>query len=589
MRRNLVELTRNSYDLLVIGGGIYGACVAWEASLRGLSVALVEKSDFGGATSANSLKTIHGGLRYLQHADLKRMRESIHERTSLMRIAPHLVHPLPVLIPTYGHGMKGKEVLSVALAINDLISCDRNRQLDPQKHISNGRVISKQECQQLLPGIPQEGLTGAAVFSDAQVYNSERLTLSFLRSAEQAGAVVANYVEVTGFLQAGNRVTGIQGQDVLSGNQFDIRAKTVVNTSGPWTNRVLSLLNQSQEQPQQQPQQQPRVPLAKAMNLVIRRPLCESYAVGISTQNSYRDSDAIVNKGSRLLFIAPWRGKSLVGTSYSVWDQDPDNFNITQQDIQDLLDDINQAWPSVKLNQADVAFVHGGLLPRTGMSETGEPQLAKHYQIFDHAKEEFPGLISVVGVKYTTARDVAEKVVDQVFRSWGQKPPNSLSSVTPIYGGHIEQFEVFLQTEIFKQTYGLREEVMRRLVYNYGSAYQDVLLYLERVSDHSCAPTDDLAVLKAEVLHGVVEEMAQTLGDVVFRRTELGSAGHPGNEALRTCAEVVGAELGWSRSKIELELDKVNQIFNMGGSLTQQKSIGIETLQGSVSLAEKIL
>ncbi|NET82472.1 MAG: glycerol-3-phosphate dehydrogenase/oxidase [Moorea sp. SIO1F2] len=584
MKRNLVELARNSYDLLVIGGGIYGACVAWEATLRGLSVALVEKADFGGATSANSLKTIHGGLRYLQHADLKRMRESIHERTSLMRIAPHLVHPLPVLIPTYGHGMKGKEVLSVALAINDLISCDRNRQLDPQKHISNGRVISKQECQQLLPGIPQEGLTGAAVFYDAQVYNSERLTLSFLRSAEQAGTVVANYVEVTGFLQAGNRVTGIQGQDVLTGNQFDIRAKTVVNTSGPWTNRVLSLLNQ----PQQQPQQQPRVPLAKAMNLVIRRPLCQSYAVGISTPYSYRDSDAIVNKGSRLLFIAPWRGKSLVGTSYAVWDQDPDNFKITEQDIQNLLDDINQAWPSVKLNQADVAFVHGGLLPRTGITETGEPQLAKNYQIFDHAKEELPGLISVVGVKYTTARDVAEKVVNQVFRSWGQKPPKSLSSVTPIYGGHIEQFEVFLQREIFKQPYGLGQEVMGRLVYNYGSAYQDVLLYLERGSDHSCTPTDDLAVLKAEVLYGVVEEMAQTLGDVVFRRTELGSAGHPGNEALRICAEVMGAELGWSRSQIELELDKVNHIFNVGGVLSQEKSIGIETLNGPVSLAQKI-
>ncbi|NEO95670.1 MAG: glycerol-3-phosphate dehydrogenase/oxidase, partial [Moorea sp. SIO3G5] len=327
---------------------------------------------------------------------------------------------------------------------------------------------------------------------------------------------------------------------------------------------------------------------AKAMNLVIRRPLCQTYAVGISTQNPYRDSDALVNKGSRLLFIAPWRGKSLVGTSYAVWDQDPDNLNITEQDIQQLLDDINQAWPSVKLNQADVAFVHGGLLPRTGITETGEPQLAKHYQIFDHAKEELPGLISVVGVKYTTARDVAEKVVDQVFRSWGQKPPNSLSSVTPIYGGHIEQFEVFLQTEILKQPYGLGQEVMRRLVYNYGSAYQDVLLYLEQLSDHSCTPTDDLAVFKAEVLYGVVEEMAQTLGDVVFRRTELGSAGHPGNEALRTCAEVMGAELGWSQSQIELELDKVNHIFNVGGVLSQDKSIGIETLNGPVSLSQKI-
>ena len=551
MQRDLAELSKNVYELLVIGGGIYGACIAWEASLRGLSVALLEKGDFGEATSANSLKTIHGGLRYLQHADLKRMRESIYERTTLMRISPHLIHPLPVLLPTYGRGIKGKEVLSVALFLNDLISCDRNWIKDPQKHIPNGRIFSKQECQSLLPGISSQGLTGGALFYDAQVYNSERLTISFLRKAQQTGAAVANYVEVIGFMQSGNCVTGVRVRDSLTGDRFDIQAKTVVNTSGPWVNRVLGLVKGSKTRCQ--------VSLAKAMNLVIRRPLFKNYAVGISSQKSYSDPDAVINKGSRLLFVAPWRGKSMIGTNYSVYDGDPDDFQVTENDIQAFLNEINQAYPPASLKMEDVDFVHGGLLPRSGIEpKTGEPLLSKHYQLHDHSQEGLLGLISVVGVKYTTARDVAQKVIDRVFKSWGKKPPKSLSATTPVYGGEIEKFETFLDEAIANAPYGLDEEIMRRLVYNYGSAYPEVLKYLESNLDRDQKFLDNLDVIKAEVIHGVREEMAQKLTDVVFRRTELGSAGYPGNKALNVCAQTMAAELGWSLSQIQQELQEVS-------------------------------
>ena len=552
MKRNLLNLTRNTYDLLIIGGGIYGACIAWEASLRGLSVALVEKGDFASATSANSLKTIHGGLRYLQNADFRRMRESIRERRTLLRIAPHLIHPLPVLIPTYGHGMKGKEALSLALAVNDMISCDRNQLDDPQKHIPNGRVISAQDCQQLLPGIPDEGLTGGALFYDAQVYNSERLPLSFLQSAAQVGADVANYVEGVGFLKEGNRITGIKAKDTLTGNHFDIRAKTVINTSGPWMNQVLGWLQG--ESPSV------KVPLAKAVNLVTR-PLFQTYAVGISSTNSYRDPNAILNKGSRFLFIAPWRGKSIIGTSYTVWDEKPDDLQVTTADIQDLLDQINQAYPPANLKPEDVDFVHGGLLPRTGVdSHTGEPLLEKQYHIHDHAREGLPGLLSIIGVKYTTARDVAEKAVDQLFKSWGQKPPKSVSDITPIYGGEIEQFDTFLQTALTNSPNGLTEETMRRLVYNYGSVYPDILESLEGNLHRQQAPVDELAVLKAEVIHAVRAEMAQTLSDVIFRRTELGSAGVPEPHILKHCAETMATELGWSLTRIEQEIQAVKEV-----------------------------
>lgn len=541
MNRNLNTLSNNIYDVLVVGAGMYGCCVAWSASLRGLSVALVEKEDFCAATSANSLKMIHGGLRYLQNADFKRMRESIRERKILLRIAPHLVHPLPVIIPTYGHGMKGKEALGLGMALNDLISCDRNSGQDSQKYIPNGQVISREECLELLPGIPTQGLTGGAMFCDAQAYNSERLPLAFLASAAKAGAELANYVEVVGFLQEEDRISGVQAKDVLTGNQFDIRAKTVVNTSGPWMNHLLGLMGDRISQP--------KIQLATAMNLVTR-PLFENYAVGISSPKSYRDANAVIQKGSRFLFVAPWRGKSMIGTYYAPYDDRPDNFQVSEAQITEFMDEINRALPDAKLTLDDVEFVQSGLLPRTGIdAKSGEPQIAKHYQIYEQ-----PGLLSVVGVKYTTARDVAEKVIDRVFKSLGQRSGKSLSSVTPIDGGDIQEFASFLAQAISEQCDRLPEAIVRSLVYNYGSNYSQVLKY---VDETAMTTNQEMAILKAEVLYGIKQEMAQTLSDMVFRRTELGTAGHPGEQLLNTCAETMATELGWSQSKLEQELQEV--------------------------------
>ncbi len=549
MERNLTKLTNKVHDLVVVGGGIYGATLAWEASLRGLSVALLEKGDFGAATSANSLKTIHGGLRYLQNADFKRMRESIHERTTLMKIAPHLIHPLPVLVPTYGHGLKGKEVLSVALAINDLVSFDRNRLPDSQKHIPNGRVISKQECLELLPDIPTKGLTGGAIFYDAQVYNSERLNISFLRSAYQKGVSLANYLEVNGFIQNDNRISGVTATDRLTGNKLDIRGQTVINTCGAWVNKIIGMANHQERSP---------FGLAKAMNLVTTRPLFEKYAVGISSKNSSVDPDVVINKGSRFFFIAPWRGGSIIGTEYAVYSQDPDDFQITEDDINQFITAINQAYPGAKLNREEISFVHGGMLPTTNVNpKTGEPVLAKHYQIFDHSQTGLLGLISVVGVKYTTARDVAEKVVNYLFKSLGKKSPKSVSSVTTIYGGEIENFNAFLQNAILEnKSKGLTESTIRRLVYNYGSAYPEVINYLDN-------PESELAVIKAEIFYAIHQEMAHKLSDVILRRTELGSAGYPGDEIIQFCAEVMSKELDWNSEKLQQEVQEIKNIFGV--------------------------
>jgi glycerol-3-phosphate dehydrogenase len=560
MKRDLAQLVNTEFDLLVIGGGIYGACVAWDATLRGLSVALLEKGDFGSATSANSLKIIHGGLRYLQHADFRRMRESIRERTILMDIAPHVVHPLAVLIPTYGHGMSGKEILTLAFKVNDLASYDRNRLLDPSKHIPAGYTVTREECLELVPSVPKRALTGAAIYYDAQVYNSERLPLAFIQSAVDAGAQVANYAEVTGLLSESDRVSGASVTDLNTGDQFEVRARMSVNASGPWFNRVLSWLNSNPDRA--------RVRFAKAINLVTP-PLFDTYAVGLLSGRRRRDNDAVVNKGGRFLFCVPWRGRSLIGTEYIPFDGDPDRCQATEEEVAGFLQEVRQTCPAANWEIGDVHFVHSGLVPIVDIHEqTGSVQLTKHYQIHDHRHLGIKGLVSLVGVKYTTARDVAEKVVDLVVQRSNGRSIRSKTAYTPLHGGRIENFESYLEAQVRARPCGLGADTVRRLVYNYGSEYHRVLEYVDPKVRADATLSDELLGLKAEVRHAVHEEMAQKLADVVFRRTELGTAGHPGEGLLRFCAAVMGQEMGWSQRRLHQELGAVNEAFWEAGRPT---------------------
>ena len=554
MRRDTKQLAANFFDVLVVGGGIYGASTAYEAVQRGLNVALIEKSDFGGATSANSLKIIHGGLRYLQQADFIRMRESIRERRALLRIAPHLVHPLPVAIPTYGHAMRSKEIMTLAMLMNDLVSADRNWDMDPSKHIPAGRTISRDEALRLLPGIRETGLTGAAIYSDAQVYNSERLTLAFVQSAAQHGACAANYVEATSYLLSDGRVSGVTARDTLTGDQFDIRARVTVNMAGPWAER----LNAKQAHTASRP-----VPTkAKAIN-IITRPLFETYAVGMNGGSSH-DGDAVISKGNRLFFIAPWRGFSMVGTAYYPCDDDPDSFHVTSEELNRFLADINQACPGANLSPADVRFIHQGLLPMAGLHpETGDVKLAKHYTIEDERNGGAPGLISVMGVKYTTARDVAQKTVDRVFASRDQQAPPSATTEIPLYGGDIGQFDEYMRQQVKvrekAREYDLSKKTIRNLVMNYGTAYRDVIALCD--APQRRREQDRLIVLRAQIRYAIQQEMAHKLSDVIFRRTELGSAGCPDADLMRFSADCMANELGWDRARTEQELQEMQCTF----------------------------
>lgn len=553
MKRDLLRLADTVYDLLVVGGGIHGACVAWDATLRGLSVALVERGDFGHATSSNSLKIVHGGLRYLQDADLGLVREMIRERTAFMRIAPHLVHPLPCVMPTYHRLTRSRSVMRLALAVNDLVGADRNRLEDPLKRLPGGRIVSREECLRLLPGIADRGLTGGALWYDAQMYNSERLTLSFVLSAEALGATVANYLEAVDILRTGTRVVGVRARDVLGDQSLDVRARVVVNATGPWVNRVLDLVGGRR--------QDGRVRLSAAMNLVTRQIIPE-YAAGVPATYGSRDAGGGAAGGSRLLFIAPWRDRSLIGTVHAPYEGKPEDYRVSEEEVQRFLDEVNAAHPGAGLRLEDVSLVHSGLLPMVDGGSADGLRLVRRSQIRDHRKVDgIDGLISVVGVKYTSARSAAQKAVDLVFQQLGVPPPACLSATTPLRGGRIPRLGEYLARETAACPAGLPADVVRHLVLSYGSEYRGLLGYLREDPSWGQRICDGSDVIRAEVVHAVREEMAQRLADVVLRRTELGSAGMPSESCLRACAGTMAAELGWDASRIEREVAEVSSAY----------------------------
>ncbi len=555
MQRDLNTLTGKKFDVAIIGGGIYGVCCAWDAALRGLSVALIEKGDFGSATSSNSLKIIHGGLRYLQHGDFKRMRESIAERKTLMHIAPHLVYPLPCIMPTYGHALKGKEAMSLALLINDVVGFDRNGLADPEKYMPRGKVVSVEECEKIIPDVDHEGLTGGAVWYDCQVRNSERLLLSILHSAQRAGAVVANYVSMVDFIKDGNRVVGVRASDNLSGAALEVKADLVINNSGPWLNDVLSHLNGHTPKREYK--------MSAAMNLVVKRKLFGTYAVGLASKDEFKDSDALVDKGSRLFFVTPWREGSLIGTTHVHYEGAAEDFRIRESDIQKFIDDVNQAYPAAKLTRDDISFFYGGLLPDdTPDGHSGDVRLLKSYKIIDHKTEDgLDGLLSVVSVKYTTARDVAAKTVDCALKKLRRKRVASTTAATPVFGGQISNFQEYVVREKARAYQELDGDAVEHLVSNYGSEYPGVANLLAENPDWRNPVDGQTTVLRAEVVYAVRREMAMKLADVVRRRTELGSTGNPGLKVLRDCAHLVAVELGWDKAKIEQEIAETESIY----------------------------
>ena len=501
MRRDIPRLADSSFDLLVVGAGIYGACAAWDASLRGLSVAVVDQDDFGAATSANSLRIVHGGLRYLARGDFRRMRESIRERSTLLRIAPSLVQPLEVLVPTYGHATRGRLAHAAALALNDLVSFRRNGGLDPSGHIPASRLISRDECLSRFPWFPSAGLTGGAVWYDAQLRHPERLTLSFLKSAARQGAQPVNYLRVDRLLVTGGAVHGAAVTDRLTGAQFAVRAQAVLVAAGPWTDHIVDTVVSTPTSPETVRSLSRH---ALAMNVVVGRQLADT-AVGVRARSGRQDDP--VCGGGRFLFCAPHGGGSVLGTWYAAAAVGTES--TLAHGAQALVNEFNDACPGLGLTDRDVVHCQWGWLPLKDRREPGRPDaLAERPRITDHEAAGVRRLISVEGVKFTTARQVVERAIDRVFVSLGRPIPPCRTAAQQLEGA--------------------------------GDAVPSAAVISEE-----------------DIRRAVREEMAVTLSDLVFRRTTLGAAPKLRRLAVEAAARTFAAESGWDTVREGEEVEAV--------------------------------
>jgi len=531
-RQQRLSKIKNHYDVAVIGGGIYGAATAWEAASRGLSVILIEAKDFCSGTSANSLKTIHGGLRSLQRFDFPEMREYIRERRALLRIAPHLVIPMQCVIPTYSKFTKSRLFFGVGLKLYDLIAYDRNQGLDAARRIQKTQIISAEQVSKFAPDFDSSTVTGGASWFDAQAYNSERLVLAFIMSAKQAGADVFNYVRKNEYTTEQGRVTGVTATDQLTGEDIHIKASAVIDCCGPWAARDEMFISSTPER------RQPKL-MARAVNLVINRKL-SSCALGANTSATPDGSD-------RLMFIAPWRRGSIVGTWYYPQTSETNKATLSDTELSQCLSQINSVFPSLKLEKVDVTQIHHGIQPAEPAAEkNSEPELWRHTRIIDsNAGGVFAGLFWVLGVKLTTARATAESVINRVARYLHSDITPSSTSATALYGGEISDCSRFERDCFEKLSEFCSTETITRLIRNYGSNIGAIIRLCEKDQWLAQVVLGTGDTIKAELEFILDNEMVCTLSDLVLRRTDIGSFECPKKETIEYCADLITDRLQW--------------------------------------------
>lgn len=533
MERNIQSMADEPFDIIIIGGGIHGAATAWQCSLMGAKVALVEKEDFGSVTSANSLKIIHGGFRYLQHLNIKRMRESILSRRIMSQISPENVVPLRCTIPTSGYGLRSLLLMQAALWLNDGIAYDRNQEVLPCCNIPGGRVMGLAECRRDFPDVDWTGKTGGAVWYDALALNSERLTLAFIQEAVEHGASVANYTAVDSLNIKDGRIQGIAVRDLLNGEKFHLEGSSVIVAAGADNDRILG---------KYQGKKKYQDKWARAVNIVIRRKILKGAAIGLTGEKGYQDEDAVIKKQGRFFFFVPWREYTMIGTTYS-FDKNTDTATASSGDIRDILQEVNTIFPRADIRLQDVCNAHCGLVPAYSSKKSEDVQLVKETRIADLSQKNgklIKGLFAIQSVKYTTAPIVAiqaaEKVKSYLGKAW------SIKDRRDNFGG---QHQV-VDDPLWKR---------------YGKRFKRAAEYIQKDDEPLC---QNPLVYAGEVEYFVQEEMARTLPDAIKRRSEIGSGECPERGVLLAVAGKMAQHLNWDEGRIISEVEKVEKSYRWG-------------------------
>ncbi len=488
MQRNVAALTEGTYDLLILGGGITGAGVALDAALRGLRVALIDKGDFASGTSGVSSKLIHGGLRYLEQAAFGLVGEALTERRRLLHNAPHLVRPLRFILPFYRGARMPPWKWRLGLTLYDILAGRGN--------LRRSQPLTARQLMRESPSLRSHGLIGGADYFDAQM-DDARLCIEVVRTAARQGACVANYVAATAFCLDAGRITGVTAQDQVAGQELTIRARQVLNATGPWVDAVCRLAGDARG---------PHLRPTKGVHIVApTRGLSAAFLL-------------LHPRDGRVLFVIPWMGKTLIGTTDTFTTAGPDELRVLPEETAYLLEAHNHYF-SPPLAERDMLGTFAGLRPLI-RSRPGQPSaLSREFRLI----ESPGGLLSAAGGKYTTYRHMAEEITDAVMWRLGRRRRCRTHDFC-LDGAPAEPWTVFYDRETARlgREYALGAQAARHLVDRYGRRAADVAACLGATPNGARPIVAGEPDLQVELLYQRHHECAVYPDDHWLRRTRLG-------------------------------------------------------------------
>lgn len=513
-----------AYDLVVIGAGINGLGIARDAAARGLRVALVEKEDIGSGTSSWSGRLIHGGLRYLEQGDVALVRESLRERETLFRIAPHLVKPVPLMIPLYSHNQRSKLAVRAGMVAYDILSFDKTTDAH--------RILTRDETLARFPQMSPDGLEGSAIFMDGQVVWSERLCAEVALQAAAEGCHILTHCRVDGILQDGAQLTGVTYTDVLTGERHALSALMAVNAAGPWVDAVLGA---------RQAQGKRHIGGAKGSHLVL------DPFPGAPDDVVYYESRV----DGRLVLVIPWGKRYMIGTTDKKFDADPDTARADEAEVDYLLGEVNALIPGAGLKPSDILYTYSGVRPLPYVPEKSEWKVPRSHVIHDHAPD-CRGLLSIIGGKLTTYRSLAEETVDALFRRLGRKAPPCTTRRALFPGARVTDLAAYRAQLV--ATSEANAGVVDRLVSIYGARAGDVLA-LGSADAALLEPFDpDSGAVPAELIFTFRHEFCRTLTDALIRRVMVGLNGSCGRLVIHAAAAILAADQGWDAARTAREV-----------------------------------
>lgn len=515
------------YDLIVVGAGINGLGVARDAASRGLRVVVLEQDDICSGVSAWSGRLVHGGLRYLEHRDFALVRESLRERERLFRLAPHLVKPLRLIMPLYKHNQRPAWLIRLGMIAYDILSFD--------KRTGRHEVLNRAATLRRFPGISQDGLTGATVFTDGQVEYAERLCVEVAVAAAGDGADIRTKARVEEPVFEDGRVVGVRYRDTSDDTLHEVRAPLVINVAGPWIDRIF----------RRGAPEQPRLNGGTKGSHLVVAPF-----PGAPNDVVYYES----RTDGRLVLVIPWMGRYLIGTTDRRFDEDPGEARCDADEMTYLLGEVNDLIPGAGLTPGDVLFTYSGVRPLPYAPDVEEWEIPRTHVLHDHAPD-LPGVITVVGGKLTTYRQLAQDAVDDAYVRLGRRSPKCVTANLPLPGvvGDPDDARSFLRAR------GLGDRTVERLLALYGGRSAAVVAEAGDDRELLAVLHDGTGAIGAELLFAVRHEFARTLTDVLARRLLLAFEPGHGAESVDRAVAILAAELGWSAEQQAAEVAEYHQ------------------------------